>query len=100
MITTKTKTKRTRGSRKQAIRDRCIDCCGCHADALLCKEKSCPLHEYLLGGSDKRGAVNTGRAKAVKDYCRWCCGGIYKEVQQCTCTDCPLYKYRLGGVEH
>lgn len=39
------------------------------------------------------------RAKAIRQKCIDCCGGVHKEVKDCQIKDCPLWRYRMGKEE-
>ena len=35
-------------------------------------------------------------ARAIKEKCLDCCGGVRVEVRDCTMVNCPLFPYRFG----
>lgn len=35
-------------------------------------------------------------ARAIKEKCLDCAGGVRSEVRDCVATDCPLFPYRFG----
>jgi len=37
-----------------------------------------------------------GPLSAIREKCRDCVCGSYKEQALCTCKDCPLYVFRFG----
>ena len=34
--------------------------------------------------------------RAIKEHCRFCMGGLPKNIKECTATKCILYKYTKG----
>lgn len=35
-------------------------------------------------------------ARAIKEKCLDCCGGVLSEVRECRAANCPLFPYRFG----
>jgi len=68
---------------KYAILLKCRDCVEGRLSS--CTFKKCQLFE-----KGKAGA--TGRAKAVKDYCRWCRNGL--SMTACVSPTCSIYQYK------
>ena len=82
-------------SRRDAIRQRCINCRGWErGEVTLCDSNECSLHPYRMG-TGKQNAVERG--KAIKGYCQWCMVGDKKEVKLCPSVGCPLFPYRKSG---
>jgi len=84
-------------NRRQAIRERCLNCKGWyHKEVINCIFTHCFLHPFRTG----KGRQNsTRREKAIKQYCHSCMNIQVGEVKKCTVPDCPLFIYRKGGVE-
>ncbi len=86
-------------NRRQAIRERCLNCsAGSTKDVAECPMTDCPLYPLRMG----RGKQNPkDRNKAIMSYCRlWCSGNQIKEVRLCPSVDCPLHPFRLPGKNH
>jgi len=50
--------------RKQAIRLKCLDCCGYDKKAIkMCKIRSCPLHPYRMGYPERLPLVLLSKLK-------------------------------------
>ena len=41
-------------------------------------------------------ASRTTPLRAIRAFCKWCCGGQAGEVRQCVSIDCPLWPFRFG----
>lgn len=80
-------------NRRQAIRNRCIDCSG-HLllEVRECKHKTCKLYPFRM--KESNGKTAKQRDKAIKSYCRWCMGDSRHLVSHCPAKNCSLYKFR------
>ena len=85
----------------QAIRRRCLDCCGyvkkevkeCDASKTIPPfDIPCPLFHYRMG-------TGKPKLKEIRAYCLQCQGGhgtSTEYVRECTDTLCSLYPFRMG----
>ena len=80
-------------NRREAIRQRCIDCAGSPAAVRQCDFEWCPLHSFRMP-REKQDAKK--RTKAISRYGLECGGGSRYEVTRCPATSCPLWQYRPG----
>jgi hypothetical protein len=82
-------------NRRQAIRERCLNCSAWYPkEVSTCEFHDCQLYPYRMG----KGKQNAkARAKALLSYCRWCMGG--HRPSTCVVIHCPLYCYRKGKAE-
>ena len=69
---------------KQAIKERCKDCC--ESSRIACNFDSCELKGLTVA---QKGC---NRAKAIKEYCKWCMNG--NSFTMCISVNCPIYQYR------
>lgn len=78
-------------TRQQAIRARCVNCCGHNImGPAQCENEACSLFPFRLKKNGGRGE----KAKAIKDYCLECCNGSPTERDRCPAVTCPLHQYR------
>jgi len=82
-------------NRRQAIRERCLNCSAWYPKEVAeCEFHDCQLYPYRMG----RGKQDAkARAKALLSYCRWCMGD--HRPSTCVVKHCPLYCYRKGKAE-
>jgi len=85
-------------NRRQAIRERCLDCSGFSPKAVReCEFTHCELYPYRMG-TGKQDPQK--RDKAIRDFCLDdCMNGERNEVSLCPSEDCPLYLYRNTGAK-
>lgn len=84
-------------NRRQAIRERCMNCVGwIPKEVRICDFTWCALHPYRMG-TGKQDAVE--RAVAVRLYCLDCCLDQPNEVRLCPCLDCSLYPFRHHKID-
>ena len=78
-------------TRQQAIRARCVDCCGHNLmGPAQCEEEGCWLFPFRLKRNGGRGE----KSSAIKNYCLECCNGSKTERDRCAAVTCPLHQYR------
>jgi len=53
-------------------------------------------HKIQTDGNGKIKEVFITPMKAIRHYCKECCGFNARAVKECTSTYCPLYPYRFG----
>jgi hypothetical protein len=87
------KAKPKRLNRRQAIRNRCIDCSGWSSrEVTNCTFNDCDLYPYRMG----RGRQDPkARDQAIRRYCLWCMVGQRNEVRLCPSVNCSLHPYRM-----
>jgi len=61
-----------------------------------CPYSECQLYPYRKGTGKQDAKL---RAKAIRDYCLWCCGDQHAEVMKCVSKDCSLYPYRSSKLD-
>jgi hypothetical protein len=84
-------------NRKQAIRERCLNCsCWNAVEVELCQKTDCLLYKYRMNGSNQNAKE---RNRDLRKYCLECCGGNSHEVKKCPSLDCPLYAFRKTRVD-
>lgn len=85
-------------NRRQAIRERCLDCsAGSTKDVIECHITDCALYPFRMG----RGKQNPkDRNRAIRSYCLWCCAVQPSEVRLCPSNDCPLHPFRQARENH
>ena len=84
-------------NRRNAIRERCLNCSGWFpAEVRRCPIYDCKLFPFRHG-TGKQDSVK--RSKAIREYCIDCMNGQRGEVRKCTCPDCSLFPYRLSRVD-
>ena len=85
-------------SRRKAIRERCLNCCGWVVKEVKdCDyEGDCSLFPFR-SGTGKQNAKE--RSKAIRRYCLQCCAGQRLEVTECPAEDCPLFAFRKTGID-
>lgn len=67
---------------KECIKAKCADC---FEGRGLCSFTDCPLYSL------KKAQKGSNRAKAIRDYCRWCRKDLPYWVY--SSPSCPIYKY-------
>lgn len=96
-IMTKEGHKEVNLNRRQAIRERCLNCKAWYpSEVTNCPFNHCPLHPFRTSNGKQNPAQ---REKAIKQYCLSCMNGQVGEVRRCTVPDCPLFFCRRGGTE-
>ena len=82
-------------NRRQAIRERCLNCSAwSYKEVEVCELNDCPLYAFRMS----QGKQNPkARSKALLTYCRWCMGD--QRPSGCVVTWCPLHGYRKGKAE-
>ena len=84
-------------NRRQAIRERCLNCSGCiPSEVAKCPFKDCPLYPFRMG---KGSQSPKRRNEAIRRYCLWCMAGQRSEVKKCVSVHCPLHHFRSGRAE-
>jgi hypothetical protein len=81
----------------QAIRAKCVWCCGGQPrEATSCPAGKCPLHSWRHGRKPE-GAINSA-LQTIREKCLQDCGeqGSHKDVTECPIIDCPLMPFRFG----
>jgi len=82
-------------NRRQAIRERCLNCAAWSPkDVAECKLTDCPLYAFRMGVGKQNAKA---RSRALLAYCRWCMGG--QRPSGCVVTYCPLFCFRKGKPE-
>ena len=82
-------------NRRQAIRERCMNCSAwSYAEVEGCIQADCTLYPFR-SGQGKQNAKQ--RTKAIRAYCAWCMAT--EQSSRCIVTDCPLFCYRKSTVE-
>ena len=85
-------------NRRQAIRERCLNCSGWStAEAKHCRITKCHLHKYRMGNGSQNAQE---RDRAIRKYCLRCCCDQIHEVRLCPSRDCALFAFRLSSVDH
>lgn len=84
----------------QAIRMKCLDCCGGHAkEVRICELTDCPLHIFRMGTNPYFGKGGCGcmpPLKTIRLFCLECCCGQPEEVRCCPAMHCPIHSFRFG----
>lgn len=84
-------------NRRQAIRQRCLNCSAwVPSEITNCEFSDCQLFPFRSG---KGRQDATARNKAIRSYCCWCCGDQKSEVLKCPSSDCPLWPYRKARID-
>jgi hypothetical protein len=84
-------------NRKQAIRERCLNCSGWNAvEVEICQQTVCQLYKYSMNGSNQNAKE---RNRDLRKYCLECCHGSLGEVKKCPALDCPLYAFRQTKID-
>ena len=82
-------------NRRQAIRERCLNCCSWSPkDVEMCALNDCPLYAFRRSQGKQNAKA---RSKALATYCRWCMGD--QRPSGCVATHCPLFCFRKGKAE-
>ena len=82
-------------NRRQAIRERCLNCSAWSPKEVTeCEFHDCQLYPYRMGTGKQNPKA---RAKAIREYCAWCMAT--EQPSRCVVVDCPLYCYRKSTVE-
>jgi hypothetical protein len=85
-------------NRRQAIRERCLNCSGWStAGVKYCTHTWCHLHPYRMGTGKQK---SKNRDLAIRKYCLWCCCDQINEVRLCPSRDCALFAFRLSSIDH
>jgi hypothetical protein len=88
------KNSKGRLNRREAIRARCIDCCGYERGRVAeCEAEDCPLYPFRMKNSKHDAKA---RNKAIRGYCSWCMFGSRTEVNACPSAGCSLHPFRKG----
>ena len=96
-IHSKTGTRIKNLNRRQAIRERCLNCSGWEVSAVSgCSFSDCPLWNYRTAAGKQNPKA---RAKDIIKYCLWCCAGQRAEVSKCPDTLCPLWPFRKTAID-
>jgi len=96
-IHSKTGTRIKNLNRRQAIRERCLNCSGWEVSQVTkCEFIDCPLWNYRTAAGKQNPKA---RAKALSQYCLWCCAGQRAEVLKCPDTLCPLWAFRKTAID-
>ncbi|KQC10291.1 MAG: hypothetical protein APR62_12285 [Smithella sp. SDB] len=83
-------------NRRQAIRERCLNCSGwIPKDVAGCEMNLCPLYPFRMKKGKQDAAT---RQKSIRTYCINCMNGQIGVVSKCKSSDCPLFIYRKGCV--
>lgn len=84
-------------NRRQAIRERCLNCVGwIPGEVRNCDFTWCALHPYRMGNGRQDPRK---RSQAIRNYCLQCCNDQPIEVRLCPCRDCSLYPFRLSRID-
>ena len=76
---------------KQAVKYRCMDCCGGEKSFVKdCNIKSCSFHAYR---KSYKGKISV---RLIRDFCKDCMNGGVEYIKGCTDKECSLYPYRFG----
>jgi hypothetical protein len=87
--------KMKKNSPLQAIRLRCLDCCGYFSSKVKnCPISGCPLYKYRFCKKDTTAKLSV--LKSIRKFCLECQGDSPKGVQECTDPNCALYPFRFG----
>lgn len=79
-------------NRREAIRNRCIDCSGfAKMEVRNCAIFNCQLWPFRMATGKQNAKA---RDKAIRDYCLECMEGQSLEVRLCPSVECSLYPYR------
>ncbi len=93
-IMSRTGTKTISLNRRQAIKERCLNCSAWSPSEVDdCHFTDCALYLYRTG---KGRQSATDRNRAIRTYCLWCCNDQPKEVRLCPTGECALHPYRMG----
>ena len=82
-------------NRRQAIRERCLNCSvWSYAEVERCAHADCTLHPFRSGQGKQDSKTRT---KAIRAYCAWCMAT--EQSSRCIVMDCPLFCYRKSTVQ-
>jgi hypothetical protein len=82
-------------NRRQAIRERCLNCSAwSYVEVERCSHADCTLHPFR-SGTGKQNARQ--RAKTIRAHCAWCMAT--EQASRCVVMACPLFCYRKSTVE-
>jgi Zn-finger protein len=86
-------------NRRQAIRERCLNCSDwIPSEVAECPFNHCPLYLLRMG---KGSQSPKQRNEAIRRYCLWCMAGQRSEVKRCVSAHyCPLYLFRSSRVKN
>jgi hypothetical protein len=86
-----TKTEMLALTPKQALKYRCLDCCGGEKSEIKnCNAKSCSFHAYR---KNYKGKISV---KLIREFCKSCMNWGAEYIKDCTDKECSLYPYRFG----